>query len=61
MIATLRNTGLAGFAATAAVAAWLVAASALWCKGTGSPFRPPWLQWWNALACGAPTGGSTSG
>ena len=50
MIATLRNTGLAGFAATAAVAAWLVAASALWCKGTGSPFRPPWLQWWNALA-----------
>ena len=33
-------------AAVAAAGLWLVAASALWSKGTGTPFTP--LAWWDA-------------
>lgn len=50
MIRTLLNVTLGVLTAIVAVALWLFFASALWCKGTGSPFAAPWLQWWDALA-----------
>ena len=50
MIRTVRNGAIGVLATIVVVAVWLVSASALWCKGTGSPFNAPWLQWWSALA-----------
>lgn len=50
MITLVRNASVGGGAAVLVVAVWLLSASALWCRGTGSPFTAPWLQWWNALA-----------
>lgn len=50
MIRSIRNATLGVLAGIVSGAVWLVSASALWCKGTGSAFTAPWLQWWNALA-----------
>ena len=47
-----RNTGIGALAIIAATTLWLVSASALWSKGTGTPFSPfAWsdaTMWWGA-------------
>jgi type IV secretion system protein VirD4 len=47
-----RNAGIGAFMAIAAAAVWLVSASALWSKGTGTPFSVfAWsnaTMWWGA-------------
>ena len=48
----VRNTGIGALMAITAAALWLVSASALWSKGTGTPFSPfAWsdaTRWWGA-------------